>query len=183
MRSRRFWTLTLGAGLLAGAFAAGVLATGRGFAALSATAGPEIHYAPEEDLESFDVGLLNEAGETVDMAAYVLTDVPVIEALTDAAQRGVAVRIYRFPDEHAPSERAGEALAKLAASGAERFKKGADLMHLKSYCVDGRTLRSGAANFSWSGLRRQDNDLVILRGPDACRGFKTAFEAMWREVR
>jgi hypothetical protein len=52
-----------------------------------------------------------------------------------------------------------------------------------AYCVDGRTLRSGAANFSASGLKRQDNDLVILRGPEACRGFATAFEAMWKEVR
>jgi hypothetical protein len=33
-------------------------------------------------------------------------------------------------------------------------------MHLRSYQVDGRTLRTGAANFSASGLKRQDNDLT-----------------------
>jgi len=31
-------------------------------------------------------------------------------------------------------------------------------MHLKSYQIDGRLLRTGAANFSASGLKRQDND-------------------------
>jgi hypothetical protein len=29
-------------------------------------------------------------------------------------------------------------------------------MHLKSYQIDGRLLRTGAANFSASGLKRQD---------------------------
>jgi hypothetical protein len=34
----------------------------------------EIHYAPAENLERRDVDLINSAGETIDMAAYVLTD-------------------------------------------------------------------------------------------------------------
>jgi phosphatidylserine/phosphatidylglycerophosphate/cardiolipin synthase-like enzyme len=155
----------------AAAFAIGVGASG---VATPTAAGPEIHYAPEENLEGVDVSLLNEAESRIEIAAYVPTDLPVIEALTDAAQRGVRIRIYRFPDEHAPSERAAAAIAALVAvPGVEqRFKKSSDLMHQKSYCVDGRVLRSGAANFSFSGLRRQDNDLMIWRGPEACRGFE-----------
>ncbi|WGJ13761.1 hypothetical protein QEV83_13860 [Methylocapsa sp. D3K7] len=35
-------------------------------------------------------------------------------------------------------------------------------MHLKRYHIDGRLLRSGAANFSASGLKRQDNDLIVI---------------------
>jgi hypothetical protein len=31
-------------------------------------------------------------------------------------------------------------------------------MHLKRYQIDGRMLRTGAANFSASGLKPQDND-------------------------
>jgi phosphatidylserine/phosphatidylglycerophosphate/cardiolipin synthase-like enzyme len=32
-------------------------------------------------------------------------------------------------------------------------RKSSDLMHLKSYQIDGRLLRTGAANFSASGLK------------------------------
>ena len=39
-----------------------------------------------------------------------------------------------------------------------KHKPGAP-MHLKSYQVDGRLLRTGAANFSASGFNRQDNHL------------------------
>jgi hypothetical protein len=44
-------------------------------------------------------------------------------------------------------------------------------MHLKSYQIDGRLLRTGAANFSASGLKRQVNDLIVIdqHSPDSCR--------------
>jgi hypothetical protein len=35
-------------------------------------------------------------------------------------------------------------------------------MHLKSYQIEGRLLRTSAANFSESGLKRQDNDLIVV---------------------
>jgi phosphatidylserine/phosphatidylglycerophosphate/cardiolipin synthase-like enzyme len=53
-----------------------------------------LHYAPAENLEHIDVALIDTARQEIDIAAYVLTDWPVIEALTRAADRGVKVRIY-----------------------------------------------------------------------------------------
>ena len=55
---------------------------------------PIIHYAPAENLEHVDVALIDRAEREIDMAAYVLTDWPVMQALTRAADRGVAIRIY-----------------------------------------------------------------------------------------
>jgi phosphatidylserine/phosphatidylglycerophosphate/cardiolipin synthase-like enzyme len=48
---------------------------------------------------------------------------------------------------------------------------------LKSYEIDGRLLRTGAANFSASGLKRQDNDLIIIESAEAAAAFKHNFEA------
>jgi phosphatidylserine/phosphatidylglycerophosphate/cardiolipin synthase-like enzyme len=48
-------------------------------------------------------------------------------------------------------------------------------MHLKSYQFDGRMLRTGAANFSASGLKRQDNDLIVIESPEVAASFKRAF--------
>jgi phosphatidylserine/phosphatidylglycerophosphate/cardiolipin synthase-like enzyme len=52
-----------------------------------------IHYAPAENFERVDVALIDIAWHEIDMAADVLTDWPVIQALTRAADRGVKVRI------------------------------------------------------------------------------------------
>jgi phosphatidylserine/phosphatidylglycerophosphate/cardiolipin synthase-like enzyme len=50
-------------------------------------------------------------------------------------------------------------------------------MHLKSYQIDGRSLRTGAANFSASGLKRQDNDLIVIESGEAAVAFKHTFDA------
>jgi phosphatidylserine/phosphatidylglycerophosphate/cardiolipin synthase-like enzyme len=52
-------------------------------------------------------------------------------------------------------------------------------MHLKSYEIDGRLLRTGAANFSASGLKRQDNDLIVIESAEAAAAFKHAFDAQY----
>lgn len=142
----------------------------------------EQHFSPLENLEQIDVDLIDTAGETIDFAAYVLTDVAVIEALDRAAARGVKVRVFRDSGNF-DKGRVGEALAALERDGAEiRYKEpGRPLMHLKAACYDGKTFRFGAANFSASGLKHQNNDLNIRRGPDACSAFGAAFEKLWTD--
>jgi phosphatidylserine/phosphatidylglycerophosphate/cardiolipin synthase-like enzyme len=38
-------------------------------------------------------------------------------------------------------------------------------------------LRTGAANFSASGLKCQDNDLIVIDSAEAAAAFKRAFDA------
>jgi phosphatidylserine/phosphatidylglycerophosphate/cardiolipin synthase-like enzyme len=142
----------------------------------------EIHYGPGEDLERIDVALLREAAKQIDMAAYVLTDSAVIEALRAAAERGVKVRIWRDASEAARlSDFDVEAQLGGRPQGIELRSNapGGELMHLKGYCVDHRLLRTGSANFSRSGETRQDNDLVALRGASVCAGFDAKFDRAW----
>jgi hypothetical protein len=54
-------------------------------------------------------------------------------------------------------------------------------MHLKSYEIDGLTLRTGSANFSASGENAQDNDLIVMRdGGRSADAFDAHFERTWR---
>jgi phosphatidylserine/phosphatidylglycerophosphate/cardiolipin synthase-like enzyme len=55
---------------------------------------PAVHYAPAENLEHVDIALIDRAEHEIDMAAYALTDWAVMQALTRAADRGIAIRIY-----------------------------------------------------------------------------------------
>jgi phosphatidylserine/phosphatidylglycerophosphate/cardiolipin synthase-like enzyme len=52
-------------------------------------------------------------------------------------------------------------------------------MHLKSYQIDGRLLRTGAANFSASGLKRQDNDLIVIESAGDAAAFKREFDSQF----
>lgn len=141
-----------------------------------------IHYSPAENLEAIDVATINQAGDTLDVAAYVLTDVAVIEAMTNAAERGVKVRLFRDPSQtgHGGDTVAHALDALLSAPGVEqRFNTRVPWMHLKAYLVDGATLRFGAANFSASGLKQQDNDLALTDDPALITAFQTEFETLW----
>lgn len=77
--------------------------------AQSAIAGEvEVHYAPVENLERIDVDLIRSAHATVDMAAYSLTDWPVVDALIDAHRRGVVLRIVFDPNQQHAFDRLRE---------------------------------------------------------------------------
>jgi phosphatidylserine/phosphatidylglycerophosphate/cardiolipin synthase-like enzyme len=82
------------------------------------------------------VGLIREAAKQIDMAAYVLTDSAVIEALRDASARGVKVRIWRDASEAARlNEFDVETQLGGRAPGIELRSSapGGELMHLKGY--------------------------------------------------
>ena len=138
----------------------------------------EQHFSPAENLEAIDVALIANARTSIDMAAYLLTDWTIQDDLVLAARRGVRMRILIDQGE-ARHTRPQFVAAVVDAGGQIRASVRGPLMHLKTYCVDGTTLRFGAANFSYSGLTEQANDLDITRGPHACDGFMRTFERLW----
>jgi phosphatidylserine/phosphatidylglycerophosphate/cardiolipin synthase-like enzyme len=143
----------------------------------------EVHYAPDEDLEAIDVGLLRSAKRSIDMSAYSFTDPKIAAVLAEQARRGVAVRIYR--DHESTIEelhRDPQPLILLLAQTPNievRVKHSTTLAHLKAFAIDGQILRSGSANFSPGAEERQDNDLVILRNKGIASAFEAKFDEMW----
>lgn len=142
-------------------------------------AGVRVLYGPGDGFGSVDARLIGEARRSIDMAAYVLTDRSLITALGRAAMRGVRVRIYLDGDEMGRGASAIEEIADAPNIEARRKGRSRDLMHLKSYQVDGRVLRSGSTNFSVSGEIYQDNDLIVIESPQAAARFREAFERLW----
>jgi phosphatidylserine/phosphatidylglycerophosphate/cardiolipin synthase-like enzyme len=133
----------------------------------------EVHYAPVENLEHVDVALLQSARSKIDLTAFSLTDWPVINALVDAHRRGVVVRVVLDPSERHALDRLTEISAGI------RMKPPGPYMHLKSYSIDGVLLRSGSANLTASGLKQQDNDIIVIHEPAAARAFDARFEQIW----
>jgi phosphatidylserine/phosphatidylglycerophosphate/cardiolipin synthase-like enzyme len=140
---------------------------------VSAAESPEIHYAPAENLERFDVALLRAARAKIDIAAYVLTDWPVIDALIEAHRCGVTIRIVLDPSQTSDLDRLRE------VSQCLRISLPGPFMHLKSYSVDDMLLRTGSANFTASGMKQQDDDVVVIRDRAAVGAFEARFEQIW----
>ncbi|WP_263408636.1 phospholipase D-like domain-containing protein [Terriglobus tenax] len=165
----------------------------------------EIHYAPAENLEHLDIDLIGQARKTIDIDAYALTDLAVADALVSAASRGVKIRLYRDntqtdgelarankvkksrsrnasdQEDMDDADDANSAILRLAKTPNVQVlvKHSRTLMHLKAYCVDGKFVRTGSANFSPTGEKRQDNDLIVLRDPASIQRFQQNFNTLW----
>jgi phosphatidylserine/phosphatidylglycerophosphate/cardiolipin synthase-like enzyme len=141
-----------------------------------------IAYGPGPGFDAIDPELIGRAQKSIDMAAYVLSDQRVIEALSAAATRGVRVRLYFDPEQFRRIGGVNDNILALAQQPNVRGRIKAennDMMHLKVYAVDGRWLRTGSTNFSWSGETRQDNDLIVIESPAAVAEFTRQFEKLW----
>lgn len=133
-----------------------------------------------------DVATIGAASKSIDFAAYTLTEPATIQALVAAASRGVTIRLYMDRSEitaEAKHDDTGVHLPihpLLTHQGVTvRVKHSIILMHLKSYCVDGATVRNGSANWSPLGECEQDNEASWDDDPVQVDEFQTKFESMW----
>jgi phosphatidylserine/phosphatidylglycerophosphate/cardiolipin synthase-like enzyme len=144
------------------------------------------HYSPAENLERFDYQAIRGACRSLDIAMYSFTDIPLAEAVREAGRRGLRVRIYRDGDEYqreqAQARRRRSAMQTLRGEASIRIRvkpPSRDYMHLKQMLVDGRLLRSGSANWSPSGEKREDDDADYSTDPNAIERFERNFEVLW----
>ena len=144
------------------------------------------HYSNPGSLVGIDTGIIGSAKKTLDMAAYALADTDIVQAILAAAQHGVSIRLYLDRTELEAEARGDPTLSRWAGRvlmGAPnvqiKVKESSVLMHLKSYLVDGATLRDGSANFSPEGEIQQDNSLTVSDDAAAVAAFQAKFETMW----
>lgn len=144
-------------------------------------------FSPAQNLERADVSQIQQAQRSLDIAMYAFTDRYIAQEIVKAAQRGVTVRVYRDRGQYEQEqERAGDreegSSTQIMARESNihiRVKNSKELMHLKAYLVDDRLLRDGSANWSPSGLKRQDNNAHFTTDPQQVEAFRRAFEQMW----
>ena len=142
---------------------------------------PVLLYSPMSNLERSEMQMLGRAKVSIDVAMYSFTDMELAEELGRLAWSGVRVRVYRDSAKYEQESQRGISTTEiLLAAGVEvEVKASRDLMHLKSYAIDGALLRTGSANWSPTGLKRQDNDLRYEVDPVLARQFDTRFAEMW----
>jgi phosphatidylserine/phosphatidylglycerophosphate/cardiolipin synthase-like enzyme len=145
------------------------------------------HYAPDENLEGIDIGVLDHAKSHIDAAMYSFTDRLIEHELQRKAKDGVQIRIYRDQEQYREEKQRARSRGELCVTDElantqnvhVKIKAGEDLMHEKDFDVDGIMLRTGSANWSFGGLRRQDNIALYTQAPQDVARFRKKYEEMW----
>lgn len=118
---------------------------------------------------------LNGASQSIDIAMYNFSLVRAADALLDAKQRGVRVRMVTDSD---------------ALDGAQihRLEKGGipmlgdrheGLMHDKFLVIDGRIVWTGSLNLTGSGAYQDHNNLARFSSSGLAENYTTEFEEMF----
>ena len=126
--------------------------------------------------------------ESLDCAIYDLRHPTVLQALVQAAQRGVKLRIA-FDGGKARTGGLGgdpkpdgtqEAIqnAGLGQYATAVHEKGRHLMHDKFLVRDGRSLWMGSANFTVGGLELQDNNCLAIESPQLAADYSATFAGL-----
>jgi phosphatidylserine/phosphatidylglycerophosphate/cardiolipin synthase-like enzyme len=112
---------------------------------------------------------------------------PMVEALLEAAGRGVEVRVVLDPGVDGEGfdalrelqllshVRGVRGLRGVLAAGIE----GVDRVHTKGMVVDGRVAVLGSLNWAWSAVARNREVVVLVEGEEAVSPLVEAFEADW----
>lgn len=132
-------------------------------------------FAPEDDCAAFAARAIGSAQHEILVGAYNLTTGSgIVEALLDAKERGVDVRL--LADRTTPCER-NSGIDPLARAGVPIWiDRGARIAHAKTMVIDGAITLMGSYNWT-RGASRNSEDLNLIVSP----AVGAAYAAHWRE--
>ncbi len=119
---------------------------------------------------------IDHARQQLRVAIYELTNDAIRDALADAYRRGVDVKIVT--DD---KERYSEDMKVLAAAGIpiETDEDNHALMHDKFMVIDGQTVWTGSANYTYYAFYRNDENLVRIQSPQVARAYLQEFDELF----
>jgi phosphatidylserine/phosphatidylglycerophosphate/cardiolipin synthase-like enzyme len=121
---------------------------------------------------------IGEVQATLDIAAFEFDNEVLTQAVLDAHERGVTVRIVT-DDEHGLEEE-DESIPLFIEEGipvVDDSRSG--LMHNKFMIMDNTTVWTGSMNYTRNGVYRNNNHLLALRSQRAVQAYQTEFDEMF----
>ena len=135
-------------------------------------------FSPGADDELY--ALLESANRSIDVELFQLSYEPLLNELTRAHERGIHVRVILEPRLEGDDNI--EAASFLTERGVE--VRWASLSfartHSKFAVVDGSVVFAGSPNWSYSGMRKNREAALIVKGGSAVREFARVFEEDWK---
>lgn len=128
------------------------------------------------------LSLVQASRRTIDVSMHHLVHPRVIDALEDAAKRGVTVRLTT-DDDHCVTRMTPE-MRSLVSAGAEiRYVPTScemfQLAHNKFGVFDGKSAMVGSGNWSKGGLERNFESFIVVRDSADVAALTAVFERTW----
>jgi phosphatidylserine/phosphatidylglycerophosphate/cardiolipin synthase-like enzyme len=143
----------------------------------------------QNGIDRIVVSALNSAKQTIDVTSFDLNLPSVVNALVEASQRGVKVRVVVDEENGtqdleaklSPGNKAFKALSVFKAAKIPVVDGGRTngLMHDKMIIVDGQTLFMGSWNMSYNDTFRNNNNLLQITDPLLIANYQAKFNDLY----
>ncbi len=133
-------------------------------------------------LEKRLVAKLSSAKERVDAALYDLDSVPVADALIEAHERGINVRVFTEHDNINENKKGKESeIIRLQKAGIPVGDDGDNVgyMHHKFIVIDERYVWTGSYNPTYRGAHKNNNNVVWIDSEPLAYNFTQEFREMY----
>lgn len=139
------------------------------------------YFSPQDKtVEKALVPLVEKAKSYVYLPVFVITHKKLTQALIDAKNRGVDVKIIldatSVRSNHTTHEILREAGIPL------KTENYAGKVHNKSMIIDDKYVITGSMNFSNSGENRNDENCLVIENSDLAKFYKGWFEFIWKKI-
>lgn len=136
-----------------------------------------VSFSKTEDTSSLLQFWIDRANRTIHVMVMLITQDELADALIDAYERGVEVRIIIDDDWLYAS---GSDYERILNAGVDiRGDDQAGLMHHKVMIVDGYIVVTGSYNWSWSAEKSNDENILILKSSVIAQAYLKEFYRIW----
>lgn len=158
----------------------GLAALAPAMAQTPAEPGVQVGFSPEGSARSLVLETLGGARQSIQMLAYAFQAPDIVQALVDARQRGVQVRVV-IDRKRNLGKTSRKAMDAVTAGGVElRTNDHFHIHHDKTIIVDGATVQTGSFNYAPSAETANSENVVVIRGmPDVARQYLAHWQSRW----
>lgn len=146
----------------------------------SAEPSVQVGFSPEGSARALVLDTIGGAKHSIQMLAYAFQAPDIMQALVDARNRGVSVRVV-IDKRRNQNKTSKAAMDFVTANGIElRTNDHFHLHHDKTIIVDGSTVETGSFNFAKSAESANSENVVVIRDmPDVARQYLAHWQSRW----
>jgi phosphatidylserine/phosphatidylglycerophosphate/cardiolipin synthase-like enzyme len=143
-------------------------------------ANPEVYFSQEGGIRNQIIRHVNLSRSTIDIAMYSFTDGAIAQALAEAHERGVMIRIIRDYSQSRNKHDENTFLRSHGIAVKVMSGKGRGIFHHKFAIFDNKVLETGSFNWTTSGERYNHENAIFFTQPDLIEAFKKEFDKLWK---
>ena len=141
----------------------------------------QVYFSPNGGCEEAVVSEIRTARRSIDIAMYYLSSRKIAQALLEAKENNVQVKIVLDQGQEIESASKSSYLVKHGFD--VRYHLGFGLMHNKFAIIDTRALITGSFNWTLTAEERNEENLLVITDPLTIQKYEDRFDYLWNTSR